>query len=428
MISTTIDEVFTLTEQIGLFQQESDINNFNEANSLSVSFIERYKKLKKEQPYHINVIDLLRANENAHSRILLHLLKQNVNGKYEILESFLHTLFPKFNHTIEKPQLTSEKHRIDLLVQERGKYAIIFENKIHDAVIQKNQIARYIDKMKGLGYSEKQIYVLYLPPNDSNHPNDCCWKLEQSHCKECDRINVHSKCIEGESYLPAFEERYSHLTFRDNIIPWLKSDVLPNCRIKDSYLQSTVVQYIDHLEGLFDIREINKKMNMELQDYIKQTLKFEEKPEHNLVLVKSKIDDLNKVINQLNSLKERTENDCWELWQNQLRTDFPHYKVIDCKDESKKNILRKVGVIIETNGLKFSVLIEKEVNIYYGIGRHYSSETIITDVSDLVAPVLDELSGFERTEWWYGWKYTSFENGYMRLKALIKEVEKSCMV
>ncbi len=425
MISTTIDEVFTLTEQIGLFQQESDINNFNEANSLSVSFIERYKKLKKEQPYHINVIDLLRANENAHSRILLHLLKQNVNGKYEILESFLHTLFPKFNHTISKPQLTSEKHRIDLLVQERGKYAIIFENKIHDAVIQKNQIARYIDKMKGLGYAEKQIYVLYLPPNDSNHPNDCCWKLEQSYCKECDRVIIHRNCIEGKSYLPAFEERYAHLTFRDDIIPWLKSDVLPNCRIKDSYLQSTVVQYIDHLEGLFDIREINKKMNMELQDYIKQTLKFEEKPEHNLVLVKSKIDDLNKVINQLNSLKENTESECWEIWLNRLRQDFTGYELIDFSDDEE---FPKVGVIINLKGLKFSICIEKEDRIYYGIGRHNCSETILKEVTDIVKPILDELGGCKSSGWWYGWKYTSFENGYMRLKALIMEVEKSCII
>ena len=428
MITNTIDSIFRLTKEIRSFQLKSDIDKFNDCNELSLPFIKLYKKLKAEQPYHINVVDLLRANENAHSRILLHLLKQNVNGKYEILESFIHNLFPKFEQTIVKPEFSSETYRIDLLVKEKGKFVIIFENKIHNAVIQKNQIARYIDKMKVLGYSEKQIYVIYLPPNDYNQPNECCWKIKQPWCNECDSVNINCNCIESKSYLPIFKERYSYLTFRDDILPWLKNDILPNCRIKDSYLQSTIIQYIDHLEGLFDIRETNKKMNMELQNYIKQTLEFKENPEQNLSLVNCKINDLNKVINQLNSLKEDTEKDCWEDWKNRLHSNFPKYEIIDRKNEDNKNILRKVGVILEINGMKFSVLIEKEVNIYYGIGRHYSSENIIPEISNLVAPILEELGGCTSSGWWYGWKYTSFENGYERLKALIIEIEKTLMM
>jgi len=424
MIENTINDIFILTDQIKLFQAESDINRFNDVNNLSSTFIKLYWKLKAEQPYHINVIDLLWANENAHSRILLHLLKQNINGKYEILESFINVLFPKFNHTIEKPEFTSETYRIDLLVKEKGKYAIIFENKIHNAIIQKNQIARYIDKMKGLGYTEKQIYVLYLPPYDTNQPSDCCWKIEKSWCKECDRINILSNCATGESYLSIFEERYSHLTFRNDILPWLKRDILPNCRIKDSYLQSTIVQYIDHLEGLFNIRETNKNMNMELQDYIKQTLKFNDKPDFNVSLVNNKINDLNKVINQLNSLKEATVGECIDLWQNQLHLDFQRkYKIL--YDHGDINTLPAVGVIFEFNGQQFSVLIETDVNIYYGIGIMHSSKTIITEVSDLVKPILDELGGFKSDGFWYGKKSTSFENAYERLKTLIKEIEKS---
>jgi len=167
---------------------------------------------------------------------------------------------------------------------------------------------------------------------------------------------------------------------------------------------------------------------MELQNYIKQTLEFKENPEQNLSLVNCKINDLNKVINQLNSLKEDTEKDCWEDWKNRLHSNFPKYEIIDRKNEDNKNILSKVGVILEINGMKFSVLIEKEVNIYYGIGRHYSSENIIPEISNLVAPILEELGGCTSSGWWYGWKYTSFENGYERLKALIIEIEKTLMM
>ena len=50
-------------------------------------FNKRYTSLKQRLPYHLNVIDELHINENAHSRILCKLLQyQSENGKYEFLE------------------------------------------------------------------------------------------------------------------------------------------------------------------------------------------------------------------------------------------------------------------------------------------------------------------------------------------------------
>ena len=112
MMTSTIDDIFRLTEQIRLFQVESDINRFNNSNELTLPFITLYRKLKAEQPYHINVIDLLRANENAHSRILVHLLKQNVNKKYEILESFIQS-----SQSIEQSESEYRKRMLELLVR-----------------------------------------------------------------------------------------------------------------------------------------------------------------------------------------------------------------------------------------------------------------------------------------------------------------------
>jgi len=112
MMTSTIDDIFRLTEQIRLFQVESDIRKFNNSNELTLPFIKSYRKLKAEQPYHINVIDLLWANENAHSRILVHLLKQNVNKKYEILESFIQS-----SQSIEQSESEYRKRMLELLVR-----------------------------------------------------------------------------------------------------------------------------------------------------------------------------------------------------------------------------------------------------------------------------------------------------------------------
>ena len=50
-------------------------------------FMERYRKAASKLPYHVNVIDELGADENAHSRILARLLQQKTAyEKFEILK------------------------------------------------------------------------------------------------------------------------------------------------------------------------------------------------------------------------------------------------------------------------------------------------------------------------------------------------------
>ena len=41
---------------------------------------------------------------------------------------------------------------------------------------------------------------------------------------------------------------------------------------------------------------------------------------------------------------------------------------------------------------------------------------------ELVKPVLDNHGIKKNSDWWYGYKETSYENGYFRLKTLIEDV------
>ena len=50
-----------------------------------------------------------------------------------------------------------------------------------------------------------------------------------------------------------------------------------------------------------------------------------------------------------------------------------------------------------------------------------SNDKLNNDLKDILNNVLE---GFKESPWWYGWKNTSFQNGYSRLKSLINEVEK----
>lgn len=376
-----------------------EISQFTKINRLSNSISMHLAEKREKLPYHINIIDLLGANENAHSRILKHLLLQYSTNRFEILESLLKYIAkinPNFNLDVESPVITTEYERIDILVRDKT-YAIIFENKIHNAIDQEAQLSRYIDKVNAMGYKKKQIYILYLPRDDGKIPRDNSWG----------------------GYKNEFQERYMRLTYRNHILPWLQNVLLPNIRIKDVYLKSCVEQYIDYLEGLFSLRKIQIIMNKELKKTISDTLGLGTSPENDYSILSEKIEEINHLRDQLAFIQVEVEKDCWNKWLRQLIIDFPNLELVDHMEDRS---YPKIGVKLSWNDIDFCVLIEKEVNsnsIYYGIGRHYASENLDENLQKFLAPLLD---GFKSSPWWYGWKYTSFENGYKRLYAYIQAV------
>ena len=277
----------------------ADIENgvselWNAIDSVSATF----KQLKAKQPYHINVIDELHANENANSRILAKLFQfQNEAGQYEILQSFLNYLqnnsrSKEFSRiSIDNPTITQEEERIDIWICDT-EYAIIMENKIYDANDQDAQLARYITKTENKGYPLVNIFVIYLP-SSTYEPSEQTWILVD------DKGNEHN-------YAPEFENRYLNLSFRDHIYPWLKHDIVPNVRQKDFYLLNALNQYIDYLEGMFYLREIDKKLNMEMQELLSQKLELDKKTtlEEKHKVINQKISDIEDIVSQLKLLRD----------------------------------------------------------------------------------------------------------------------------
>jgi len=388
----TCDKIFSLVSGINSKNNAVSTALFDSVNELSNSLISIYQKEKSELPYHINIVDLLRANENAHSRIFAELLKQNNHNKYDILESFynyLQTINFNFDKKPINPQITSEKDRIDLLILDTD-YAIIIENKIHGASDQSEQLARYIDNVKSKGIKESQIWVIYLT-RDGNEPENQSWR----------------------NYKDTFTERFFPLSFRNDILPWLEETVLPNCRIKDVYLKSTIEQYIDHLKGIFELRINQNKMNKEIQNHIKQVLELTSNPEKDHKVLRNKLNELQKVEGYINDMLLSAEQECWQKWLNQLKTDFPNYETVSYPFNKGHTI----GIILEYKGMQFRALIDTSGDMYYGFA--HANEKIHPEIQELLKPLLSEFKG---NQWWYGWKNTSFENGYDRLKALIQKV------
>lgn len=301
----------------------TDTQKFEDYSSI-LSLAEKYVAKKHEvinkYSYHVNPIEELHAKETANSRILCAMLRYKHNGEYKILKSFARKFITEFNSKLDigtNPIIEAEQYRIDLSVREPGKYALIFENKIHNAVLQKNQLARYIRKLQTEeGFRLNQIYIVFLPSSKDYEPNDCSWHDWEECCDKCNQQDCSLK-YKKPTLREDFKNRYHTVTFRENVLNWLKEDVLLSVNENEVLLRSSVILYIDYLEGLFQLRMNEKNIYMELRDFIVKKLKLDDK------VLECKIDVLQQEEEKIGSLCKELENMrlsyMWELIEKKMK-------------------------------------------------------------------------------------------------------------
>ena len=346
--------ILRLEKEISLFRinlnQDISSEIIDEHRKLLTFFQETSDRIKQEQrkqPYHINVIDELHINENAHCRILMKLLQfVSSDGGYDIYKSLLDYIQEnKHNQSfngisIQKPHFTQEEQRIDLWVRDKD-YAIIFENKACYANDQPEQLSNYIKKTLNTNYrkyKERDIYVVYLSPN-GEEPEDQSWG----------------------AYKEDFKDRYINLSFRDDILPWLKEYVSPNIRQKDVFLQNAVAQYIDHLEGVFYLRTIQKQLNMNLNQFFYKHFKFEQQEgdyQSQVQFLQEQLDDMQGVLNKLNEFQASICEQIFEQWKNETKKLYPEFNPCKMIEDQP---LTDVTIEIESN---------MPINVFIGGGIH----------------------------------------------------------
>ena len=241
------------------------MSNFTIQNELFwLDFAEEVAKIREKErlklPYNFNLIDELKANEDAHTRILLKLLSYNPAGEYVFLKSFI-SMMCTHNHGLEfphakihKPKITFNREHIDGLIEEAThEYAIIIENKINWAADQNQQLFRYFNTVKQHSVPEHNIFVVYLTLDG---------RKEVSSISLPDWLK--KRLIN--------EKRFIEMNYRDNILPWLRQDILPEIKIKENLIECGVRQYIDHLEGRLNLRDSEKPIKAIMNKIINEKL------------------------------------------------------------------------------------------------------------------------------------------------------------
>lgn len=395
-ISHILDFIYNIVSE-GAKQQTAEIKFVMELVAEVRRCIEQNRHLL---PYHLNIIDELHINENSHSRILCKLLQYKSQlGEYVVLKSLLAYIAEQNNEYrsiyIKSPLITQEQCRIDLWVRDRaGGYAIIFENKIYNATDQEAQLSRYIDCTKANGFTDEQIFVVYLSQQGSE-PAEQSWG----------------------TYKSEYEQRYINLSFRDDILPWLKEYIVPILPDKDHLLRCAVEQYLDYLEGIFSLRTIDKELNMKVEECIKEKLGLTGQVFDDYRTIRLYQDDINTVLNHLETLKNKAENEMFQEWKTGLIQHYPDLKNNITSGNRGKIIF--VGINLQIGEHPVRIVIDRDTNIYYGI---YCVEGKDPNMANLIEGAISNIGSWESNSSWYCWKYTELESALPNLIELIEAI------
>lgn len=330
------------------------INSWNKANELSYHEIlalnDRLHQVICKSPNRpikeMNFIEFFNPDEPDTSHLLKMIFSyRDKDGKYIIFHNFAESFLKPIGLNIEvikQPDIHREKWHIDLLIKETGKYAIIFENKLKGADFQRNQLARYIQTVRELGYKDEQIFIIILPqtllhiddirksvwhlPKDWRKPNKkkkCAWlddyrcwcdgdcvlnKSEEMHCSHCQTNLKH-----------LFRER-TIITQKD-FANWMQEEE-QRIEARELNVRSGLLQMADYLNGLYKTR-FNHQLNMEIKDFLRSELKIESSKE-GWKQLREKLSELYELEDGVLQLRREISHDLIEQWYNELKSEWPN--------------------------------------------------------------------------------------------------------
>lgn len=364
--------------------------------------------------YQINILDITNIVEPLTSKLIALLFEYPYNNNV-LCRSFIEKfLTPCGFHMewIKRPEITAEKEKIDIGIKENGKYAVVIENKLKGAAFQRNQLARYIQKMKEAGYKDEQIFVVILPASTerSLNANNSVWYLppdwkmpnqerkckgSDPYCCLCDEDQSCDNCLTCKK---DFRKLFARQTIIINVdlITWME-DCL--CLIPDDeiVLRSAIIQFSDFLKGIYNNR-YNKLLTMDIVNFLRnQLLDDSSTPLDNWNIIKEKKKEVQDLMNGLNNLQLDLGLDMIDEWRTKLEPKWSKW----LRHEDHKSLGIKIqdfwcGCWCEEN---------KEKKPYWGFQYDKYDEKQESIVKNII-----QHSGFDNSyntdSGWYAWKNT----------------------
>ena len=275
------------------------------------------------------------AGETLMSRIIANILGYaDSGGRLVWLESFVKR-FVGERLVLKRPVITVETDRMDVAVKDAG-FAIVIENKLRNAVYQRNQPARYVARLKErYGYDEKDIYFVVLPQLADAQARVSAWRLPpdwyKNNADRMCRVGAHECwCDDRLRRLDADEAAWCagcdralgdrlkphRVTLHDEFAEWLVSegDALP---AEQWPLRSCMQQFAYYLKGLYFTRN-DMRMSMAINDFLRERMLSGGCADENWRAIDDAIGDLDQLRSALNNLRMTVAKEYVGEWAKEL--------------------------------------------------------------------------------------------------------------
>lgn len=381
---------------------------------LAKSYNEKREEELGKLPFRYNVLEEVRVNENAHTRLLMRLLE------YKRARQHFFDYLGKGFASLEMPhpKITAEKHRIDGLIQEEGKYAIIIENKVCGAVEQGRQLEKYIDKCKkDLGDDLKKVYILYLVNSQGQAPSEQTW---------------------GKYGPESFGDRYKLLSYAEDIIAWiekLQKNFEGKTDDESKSLQAGIAQYLDYLRLMFKIDEYSNKKK-ELTIYVEEELGLKSKAVAEALTFleqqQGAIEDLS-LRSEFERLRKYYQIKAWgENFDVRNESEQGYSKDVFIDDTAIGNLYPKVGIHYQIEGKgSFVALVEYNIERTQGkpvaVGLRCPSKFDVEQIKclqDVFNEKLEKvLCSKGASGAWYRWRYVDPDEAMTKFNELVEALK-----
>lgn len=307
------------------------MDELEEILQLADDLSKHLKDFKDNSIYDINLFEKPKIEENHISYLLYKILDYEGKEGKITYKRFIATFFPKLKKQIKTPEITFEKaYRIDLLIKDQ-KYAIIIENKIFGAEFQRNQLARYIQRLLDEGYSKEQIHIVIIPQNyeakylDSIRPS--VWKLPP----DWERPNQDRECAASDQYrcscdvsdnacnkecsdMSEFKER-TKIINNVEIAGWLEG-CLAQIDQKEKLLHSSIIQVSDYIQ-YFN----SSKMETKAQKFLEEKINIVGTDQEKLEKIDTYCKGLEEIQKAFTETKEKISRELIGTWAKNLKTE-----------------------------------------------------------------------------------------------------------
>lgn len=390
------------------------VNVLKDVLSLHREIVRIKQEIEDSLPHQVNSIQDLTPDESKVSSILAGFFRQRINGSYQVLNSFLDFCFKGcFPYQIEKPIIKAEvevkdSKRIDILVYEKGKYAIVFENKIWDAVEQPNQLANYIESMHEptYGFTDEQIFIVYLPSIDAHRPTNTSW---------------------NEAYQQTFASRFKSVSFREGMIEWLESEELK--KIDDECFAHSRYLFVDYLKKVFNLTATDNMENQKIDEYIRKELELTDNDNsYNLSKISGAIKEIQECVKHLERMRKECIYKVIDNYCQQIKSKYREFTVLETFEYAQYVC---TGIAISYRDKKEAVYIligYEGSNLIYGATYNPNYKCIVGEMREA-----EEISRFytinggefKKGVDWLFFKGTTIDDGLERMRNLIAQIVSS---